>query len=107
MLRKLKYAKFGKPLQSKPLVERELDSSELKIQEKAAQILTGLEELARLANKHNIPNLIQDMEVLSLMLPGDSQLIASTQDIKELYDGAVSNMELIYTNLQSIPQSKE
>jgi hypothetical protein len=88
-------------------VERELDSTEIQILSKSAQILIGLQELAELANKHNIPNLIQDMEVLSLMLPEDSQFIESTKYIKKLYDEAVINMESIYTNLQSIPQSQE
>ena len=86
---------------------RELDSLELQIQEKVASLLTGLQALAQVSNEQNIPSLIQDIEELSFMLPGDSRFIESTEHIKRLYDEAVSNMVLIHTNLQFITKSQE
>ena len=86
---------------------RELDSLELQIQEKVASLLKGLQALAQVSNEQNIPALIQDIELLSLTLPGDSQFIGYTQHIQKIYDEAVSNMVLIHTNLQFITQSQE
>jgi hypothetical protein len=83
-------------------VERALDSTELQIQEKAQQLLAGLQELAQGSKKQNIPALIQDIELLSLILQDDSQFIARTEDITKLYDEAVKNMELIYIKLEGI-----
>ncbi len=83
-------------------MERALDSTELQIQEKAQQLLAGLQELAQGSKKQNIPALIQDIELLSLILQDDSQFIARTEDITKLYDEAVKNMELIYIKLEGI-----
>lgn len=88
-------------------MSRELDSSEFKITEKAAHLLRILQLLAQVSKEQNMSALIQDIEVLSLTLPGDSQFIEYTQQIQELYDEAVSNIELIYTKLQFIVNSPE
>jgi hypothetical protein len=83
-------------------MDKELGSLELQIQEKAKQLLEGLQALAHLSNELNIPELVLALEFLSLMLPGDSKLISSTQGTTKLYDELIACRELFHTKLTEI-----
>jgi hypothetical protein len=81
-------------------------STELKIQEQSSNLLEGLKQLAELANKLNIPDTIKELEVLSLMLPGDSTgdstLVVKIQEITKLYEKIVADVETQHINLNLI-----
>jgi hypothetical protein len=83
-------------------MDRELDSTEIAIQENVQQLLAALQALAHLSNELNIHNLVLELEVLSLQLQGDSKLIDSTQGITGLYETVVANVDLLHTKLKTI-----
>lgn len=85
---------------------RELDPTEIQIYEKSQQLLEGLNVIAKTSNELNIPELVLELEVLSLQLQGDSNLIESTRGIKELYETAVANVDLLHTKLATIKLTK-
>ena len=83
-------------------MDRELASTEIQIQEKAKQLLEGLQALAILSSEIKIASLVCDLEILAYMLSCDSELISSTREIKELYEKAITHIETFYIGLQSI-----
>lgn len=81
---------------------RELDYTEIAIQENVQQLLAALQALAKLSNDLNIHNLVIQLEALSRQLEGDSKLISPTHDIAQLYDELIASRELFHTNLTVI-----
>jgi|GEM_PF-1014935 len=80
-------------------MDRELDSA---IQENVQQLLAALQALAKLSKDLNIYDLVLQLEVLSLQLEGDSNLISPTHGIAKLYDKLIACRDLFHTKLTEI-----
>jgi uncharacterized protein YecA (UPF0149 family) len=102
LLKNLKYDKFVWQPHSRLGMARELDPKEIAIQRKAQQLLEALQALADLSNELNIPKLVIELEVLSLQLEGDSNLMSPTHGIAKLYDELISAIGLVHTKLTEI-----
>lgn len=88
-------------------MSRELDSTEIAIQQKAQQLLEAFQALADLSNELNIANLLIELEILSLQLQDDSQFINPTHGIVKLHDISISYLELINLQLKEMIPTKQ